>query len=150
MTSELDMPDGDVIDKYHGLSRIEESFRTIKTDLEGRPVYVKTPEHINAHFLVCFIALAMIRLIQYKILVHLGKETKNVRNWELGLSADRIKGALGDFNADTLPGGYYRLTKPSDDRDLIMRAISVDANLRIPTEHEVRQLKYIFDRANFM
>jgi transposase len=150
MTSELDMPDNDVIDKYHGLSRIEESFRTIKTDLEGRPVYVKTPEHINAHFLVCFIALTMIRLIQYKILVLLGKETKNVRNWELGLSADRIKTALGDFNADALPGAYYRLTKPSDDRNLIMRAFGVDANLRIPTEHEMRQLKYIFDRANLM
>jgi transposase len=147
MTSEVDMPDREVIDKYHGLSRIEEAFKTIKTDLEGRPVYVKTPEHVNAHFLICFIALTMIRFIQHKILLHLGKETKNVSNWELGLSADRIKKALADANADALPNGYYRLSKPTNDRDLIMCAVGVDANLRLPSEQGLRQLKYQFDRA---
>ncbi len=73
MTSEVDKSDHEIINKYHGLSRIEDSFRIIKGDLEGRPVYVQTKEHINAHFLVCFISLAMIRLIQHKILHHLGK-----------------------------------------------------------------------------
>ena len=52
ITSETDMPDREVMDKYGGLSRIEDSFRTIKSDLEGRPVFVNTPEHINAHFLI--------------------------------------------------------------------------------------------------
>ena len=37
-----------------GLSRIEDSFRIIKSDLEGRPIYVWTEEHIKAHFLICF------------------------------------------------------------------------------------------------
>jgi transposase len=150
MTSELDMNDRDVIDKYHGLSRIEESFRTIKTDFEGRPVYVWTPEHINGHFLTCFLALTMIRIIQHKILKHLGKETKCIRNWELGLSADRIKTALAEFKADAIPCGYYRLTKPSEDRKLIMDAIGIDADLRIPSEQELRQLKYKFDKAKIM
>jgi transposase len=76
MTSEVDMDDRDVIDKYHGLSRIEESFRTIKSDIEGRPVLVWTPEHIHAHFLTCFVALTMIKLIQYKILVYLEKKPR--------------------------------------------------------------------------
>jgi len=150
MTSEIDMPDSEVIDKYHGLSRIEEAFKTTKSNLDGRPVFVRKPEHINAHFLVCFIALTMIKLIQYKILVHTGKETKNARDWELGLSADRIKSALGEFAADAIPGGYYRLTKPTADRDLIMDSIGIDANLRIPSEQELRQLKYRFDKINFM
>ena len=150
MTSEVDMPDGEVIDKYHGLSRIEDAFRTIKTDLEGRPVFVKTSEHINAHFLICFIALTMIRIIQYRILIHQGKETKNVRNWELGLSADRIKKALNTFMADALSGGKFRLTKPADDFKLITDAFGVDAELRIPSHHDIRQLKYRFDKANLM
>ena len=150
MTSETDMPDSQVIDKYHGLSRIEESFKTIKSDLEGRPVHVWTPEHINAHFLVCFVALTMIKFIQYKILVHLGRETRNVSDWELGLSAERIKKAIESLAADALPGGCYRLTKPSEDCNLIMDAIGVDVNLRIPTEHELRQLKYRFDKAGLM
>ena len=148
MTSEIDMPDHDVIDKYHGLSRIEEAFRTMKTDLEGRPVYVQTDEHINAHFLICFIALTMIRIIQYKILLHFGKETKDVRGWELGLSADRIKKALASFQADTFPSGRYRLTKPTKDFQLIADAFGVDVLLKIPSEHDLRQLKYQFDRAN--
>jgi len=148
MTSEIDMPDCDVIDKYHGLSKIEEAFRTIKTDLEGRPVYVRKDEHINAHFLICFIALTMIRIIQYKILVHLGKETKGTRNWELGLSADRIKEAINAFFADAIPGGRFRLSKPTVDFKLIIDAFGVDAELRIPSEHELRQLKYLFDKAS--
>ena len=150
MTSEIDMPDRNVIDKYHGLSRIEEAFRTIKTDLEGRPVFVHKDEHVNAHFLICFIALTMIRIIQYKILIYLGKETKNVRNWELGLSADKIKAALADFIADALPKGFFRLSKPSKDFQLIAGAFGIDPELRLPSEHELRQLKYLFDRANLM
>ena len=51
MTSQTDMPDRTVIDKYHGLSRIEEAFRTIKSDLEGRPIFVRKDEHINARSL---------------------------------------------------------------------------------------------------
>jgi transposase len=150
MTSEVDMPDRDVINKYHGLSRIEESFRTIKSDLEGRPIHVKTDEHINAHFLICFIALTMIKIIQYKILVHLGIETKNVQNWELGLSADRIKKALAGFEADALSGGLFRLTKPTDDLKLILDAFNVKADLRLPTVSQLHQLKYVFDNAAVM
>lgn len=147
MTSETDMPVRSIIDKYHGLSRIEDSFRTIKSDLDGRPVFVRKDEHIDAHFLICFIALTMIRLIQYKILLHLGKETKNVHNWELGLSADRIKKALTSFAADALPGGYYRLTAPNDDMKLILGALGINADFKLPTVSELYQLKYDFDNA---
>jgi hypothetical protein len=111
MTSEVDKSDADVISKYHGLSRIEDSFRITKSDLEGRPVYVRTPEHINAHFLLCFIALTMIRIIQYKVLRHQGKESLNIGCWESGVTAERIQKALGSWNADELPKGYFRLTK---------------------------------------
>jgi transposase len=150
MTSEVDMPDLEVVDKYHGLSRIEESFRVIKSDLEGRPVHVWKDEHVNAHFLTCFIALTMMRIIQHKILSHQNKATGNVRGWECGLSAVRIKNALGGFMADALPGGYFRLTKQNEDLKLIMDAIGVDAGIRIPTIHELRQLKYTIDGANIM
>jgi transposase len=150
MTSETMMDDREVIDKYHGLSRIEDSFRIIKSDLEGRPVFVSNPGHINAHFLICFIALTMLRLIQYKVLVSQGKETKNVRGWESGLTADKIKKALRDHKADALPGGYFRLSKPTEDLLTIMNAIGVSADLRIPTIKEVRQLKYDIDNANVM
>jgi transposase len=147
MTSEIDQSDREIISKYHGLSRIEDSFRITKSDLEGRPVYVRTPEHINAHFLVCFIALTMIRLIQYRVLKHLGKDTLNEDGWESGVTAAGIKDALGSFQADALPGGYYRLTKPNADMKLILESMGADADLRLPRAAEIRKLKKAVDAA---
>ncbi|MDR3255691.1 MAG: IS1634 family transposase [Synergistaceae bacterium] len=147
ITSEAEKSDREIINKYHGLSRIEDSFRITKNDLEGRPVFVRTPEHINAHFLLCFIALSMIRFIQYKVLRFQGKETLNMDGWESGVTAERIQRALGSFNADALPNGYYRLTKPNDDLRLILGAFGIDADLRLPTATQLRQLKYGFDKA---
>lgn len=146
MTSETDKTEREIIDKYHGLSRIEDSFRITKSDLEGRPVYVSNPDHINAHFLVCFIALTMIRLIQYRILTHQGKSTMNEDGWESGLTAERIKNALVAFQADLQPGGRYRLTRPSDDLKLIMESFNINADLRLPTISDLHKLKYTFDR----
>lgn len=64
VTSETAMPDDEVIDTYRGLWRIEESFKITKSDLEARPVNVRTPAHIEAHFLVCYVALAITRIMQ--------------------------------------------------------------------------------------
>ena len=57
VTSELDTPDDKIIEMYRGLWRIEESFKITKSVVEARPVYVYKPEHIESHFLICFIAL---------------------------------------------------------------------------------------------
>lgn len=131
-------------------SRIEDSFRITKSDLEGRPVYVRNPDHINAHFLICFIALTMIRLIQYRVLKHQGKDTMNEDGWESGISAERIKKALGSFQGDALPGGYYRLTRPTEDLQLVLDSLGIHADLRLPTISELRQLKYTFDKSPVM
>jgi hypothetical protein len=149
MTSEVGKSDREVINKYHGLSRIEDSFRITKSDLEGRPVYVRTQEHINAHFLLCFIALTMIRVIQYRVLRRQDKESLNIDGWESGVTAERVQEALGFWNADSLPKGYYRLCKPNDDLRLILEAFGIDADLRLPTATELRRLKHNFDRVVF-
>lgn len=67
VTSELQMSDGQIIDTYRGLWEIEETFRVTKGTLETRPVYVSREDRIRAHFLLCFIALVIIRLIQKKM-----------------------------------------------------------------------------------
>jgi transposase len=64
VTNDLELTPSEIIDKYRNLSVIEDSFRVTKTDLEGRPVYVWTDEHIKGHFLTCFIALTLYRLLQ--------------------------------------------------------------------------------------
>jgi len=67
VTNDLRLEPLDIIDHYHQLSKIEESFKVTKTDLEGRPVYVWTDEHIKGHFLTCYLALVLYRLLQKKL-----------------------------------------------------------------------------------
>jgi transposase len=146
LTSEVEKADKEIINKYHGLSRIEDSFRITKRDLEGRPVFVRTAEHINAHFLICFIALTMIRVIQYRVLQHQGKEVLDLEGWESGVSAERIQKGLDSFDVDALPKGYYRLTKPNTDLQSVLDAFDINADLRLPTATELRNLKYSSDK----
>jgi transposase len=66
-TSEFDTPDEEIIDTYHGLWRIEESFKITKSLLSARPVYLSREDHINAHFLICFVALVIGRLVELRL-----------------------------------------------------------------------------------
>lgn len=66
-TSEYKESDNAIIEMYRGLWKIEESFRVTKSDLEARPVYVSTKDHIEAHFLICFVALVIARILEMKI-----------------------------------------------------------------------------------
>jgi len=66
ITSELDMPQMRIVEIYHGLSEIEDSFKVTKRNLDIRPVYVAREDRINAHMLTCFISLLIVRLIQKK------------------------------------------------------------------------------------
>lgn len=85
--------------------------------------------------------------IQHKILKHLGKQTNSTVKWESGLSAERIQKALCNWQADALPCGYFRTTKPSEDLKLILDAFGIDGDLSFPIEPELRQMKYVFDNA---
>lgn len=66
ITSELDLSDNRIIEIYRGLSDIENNFKVAKNDLDIRPVYVSREDRINAHILICFISLVIMRLIQKK------------------------------------------------------------------------------------
>ena len=67
VTSEFDLPDDKVIEAYRGLWQIEESFKITKSTLDARPVFLRNADHINAHFLICFVALLILRLIEHRI-----------------------------------------------------------------------------------
>ena len=100
VTSELTMSDEEIISAYGELSEIEDCFRVTKSQLETRPVYVRTPEHIQGHFLTCFLALIHVRLLQYKT----NKQ----------MSSERIINALKTAKATKLNQGYYRLQESED------------------------------------
>ncbi|MDD3367217.1 MAG: hypothetical protein PHS67_08135 [Sphaerochaetaceae bacterium] len=57
----------DIVDMYHGLWKIEQTFRVTKSELEARPVYVSRKDCINAHFLTCFISLLLVRILEHEL-----------------------------------------------------------------------------------
>ena len=142
VTSEVEEDDKEIINRYHGLSRIEDSFRIIKSDLEGRPVYVWTEEHIRAHFLICFIALTIVRILQYKILKYDNKSTLNVDGWEQGITAEKLKEELNKFEADAFDDNSYKVRKPTEQLLKLLKIYELDNfNFMIPTYREIFDLK---------
>ena len=67
VSSEFEKTPDEIIDIYRGLWRIEETFKVTKSELDSRPVYVSTKEHIEAHFLTCYLALVLSRVLQHKL-----------------------------------------------------------------------------------
>jgi len=142
VTSETEFDDMEIVRKYRGLSKIEDSFRVIRSDLEGRPIYVWTPEHITAHFLICYIALTIVRLMQYKTLKHKGKEPANTADgWEQGITAERIKETLSNFNANHIGDGLYQISEVNEDMRTITQAFGIDIDLCLPDLSKISGLK---------
>lgn len=68
ITSEYKMRDTDIYNTYHNLWRIEETFRVMKSELDARPVYLQNIDKIKGHFLICYVAVVLVRLFQIIIL----------------------------------------------------------------------------------
>ena len=145
VTSEIEEETREIINRYHGLSRIEDSFRIIKSDLEGRPIYVWTEEHIKAHFLICFIALTIIRIIQYKILKYENKSTLNVDGWEQGITAEKLKEELNKFNADHFYDEYYKISEITEEINRILKSNKEDFEFNDYTMNEIKELRKVIN-----
>ena len=141
VTSELEMGDREVIEKYHGLTQIEDQFREMKGTLETRPVFVQTPEHIKAHLMVCFMALTMIRVIQRKTRLMV-KAAKEDAKWSYGIPGARISDALAGWQVVELPGEYYQVLKAKgDDIFAILNAFGMELRPQLYTRGEIREMK---------
>ena len=68
VTSELSTTSKEIYDTYHSLWRIEESFRAMKSQLGARPVYLQKQDSIIGHFLICYLAVLLSRILQIYIL----------------------------------------------------------------------------------
>lgn len=141
VTSELKMEAKTVIDKYHGLTQIEDQFRVMKGDLETRPVYVRTPVHVDAHLLVCMIALILMRIIQ-KRLRDAGLAGKDDVYWNVGMSAERIQKALNKWKVDELPDDLFRFMDVDDpDLALILKAFGIEIPAKLYRRAELKTIK---------
>ncbi len=66
-TSEKNMTAQEIIEAYHKLWKIEESFRIMKSTLETRPIFHWTPKRIKGHFVVCFLSFLLERTLEYEL-----------------------------------------------------------------------------------
>lgn len=142
VTSELNLSEKEIINTYHGLSRIEDQFRTMKGSLDTRPIFVRTPEHIKAHLLICMIALTVVRIIQNKIVSFQNKNKSKKHNWELGLNSDKIQSALNKWTISYLNNGYYRFNDINNkDLKLILDSFNIKIPIKLYRPMELKNLK---------
>jgi transposase len=123
VTSEYKKTASEIIDIYRGLWKIEESFKVTKSDLETRPVHVSTQDHIKAHFLTCFIALVLARILEYKLN---GKH-----------SISKIINSLKKCSCTNVDQNYYLF----DYYDKVLQDISLATNIDFSTK--IRTLQQI-------
>ena len=126
LTSEMDTPDDKIIDMYRGLWRIEESFKITKSELEARPVYVWTREHIEAHFLTCFVALTISRILEMKL--------------EHKYSIEKIIDSLSRAECSLLQQNYYVFDYYDEVLKDIGNVTNIDFSKRIRTLGEIKQV----------
>ena len=124
LTSEMEESDDKIIDMYRGLWRIEESFKITKSELEAHPVYVWTKEHIEAHFLTCFIALTIMRILEMKL--------------EHKYSTAKIIESLSKSKCSLLQQNYYHFTYYDEVLKDIGELCKIDFSKKIRSLGEIK------------
>ena len=125
LTSEMDTPDDKIIDIYRGLWKIEESFKVTKSELEARPVYVWTRDHIEAHFLTCFVALTIARILEMKL--------------DYRYSAGRILESLSKSNCCHLDRNLYLFQYYDEVLQDLQKATGIEFDHKVLTLKEIRK-----------
>ena len=67
VSSEINMSKHEIYRVYHQLWKIENTFRIMKSELDARPIYLQKRESIYGHFLICYYAITLLRLLEEKV-----------------------------------------------------------------------------------
>lgn len=126
VTSEYKQSDDHIINIYRGLWRIEESFRVTKSDLEARPVYVSREDHIKAHFLTCFVALVIARILEIKL--------------DHKYSIGRILNSLAKSDCTHMDQNYYLFDYYDDILEVIGSTFNIDFSKRIRSLGDIKKI----------
>lgn len=126
ITSELDKSSSEIIDIYRGLWRIEETFRVTKSTLEARPVYVSRHDRIHAHFLICYVALVLLRLIQQDL------------SWKH--SAQEIADDIASMSGTYMKKNCYLFGHRTPLSDELGRLCDIDLSRKMLTTDDMRKI----------
>ena len=126
VTSEEHLSDIEIRNIYRGLARIENTFKVTKSTLESRPVYVWTPEHIEAHFLTCFVSLVILRLLEEKL--------------ERKFSPDKIVNSLKNYTSSNIEHDIYLQNNYDDILESIDKIYNLNLNKKYRTLSEIKKI----------
>lgn len=126
ITSEYQESDDTIIDMYRGLWRIEETFRITKSQLESRPVYVSRQEHIEAHFLTCFVSLTIARLLE--------KEMQGA------YSVSQLLNSLRQSECSALEQNYFMFDYYDDVLEAVGQRFNIDFSVRYRRLGEIKKI----------
>jgi len=126
VTSEKHLSDTEIRNIYKGLWEIEESFKIIKSEFKARPVYVKKDEHVEAHFLVCFVALVIMRVLEQML------EKKH--------TVKQIRNSLISYSCSYLEQNYYLFDYRDDVIESIESVFGFDLSKKIMSQAEIKKI----------
>lgn len=113
---------------------IEHLFRTSKTFLDARPVRLSRPDRIKTHFLICFIAMTVIKILQKRINDSYGQYKVNP------LSIDSLIETLqGFWFRDQMRKGYSPSYTRTELTDQLQEMTGVKVNTQIITQRKMRE-----------
>jgi len=101
--SESQLSAQQVIERYHHLWRVEQSFRMSKNDLEARPIYHQKEDAIKSHILICFLALIIEKFLELTTQMTL----RNIRVLVWNITESHIR--------DSITGDTYKFTSPANE-----------------------------------
>lgn len=126
VTSELDESDDSIIEMYKGLWKIEESFKITKSNLDARPIYLSRKDHINAHFLICFIALVIARIIEIRL--------------NNKYTIERILKTLRKVSCSHIDANHYLFDYASEVTDDINDVFNLNIGQKVMTLGEIKKI----------
>ena len=126
VTSELEMDDSKMREVYRGLAKIEDSFKVTKTFFESRPVYVRTNEHIEAHFATCFLALVLQRLLEQKL--------------SHKFPTGQILDSLRKYNCTHIDANNWQFTYYDEIIDACGNVLDIKLDIKYRTQQEIQRL----------
>lgn len=126
VTSEKNLSDKEIRDIYRGLWRIEESFKIFKSEFKTRPIHVRLDDHIEAHFLICFIALVIMRLLE------------NMTDYQF--SVKEIRESLASYGCSYLEQNYYLFDYRDDFLKTTEKIFDLDLGKKIMTLGEIKNI----------
>ena len=129
VTSEENLSDLELRNIYRGLAKIEETFKITKSEFNARPINVRLEDHIDAHFLICFISLVIIRILQNK-----SNEKYSIKN---------LLEKMKNFKCTHETGNLYKFIGYKPEIQYLNRKFELNMDKKYDTRENIKKiLKY--------